>query len=204
MSRTTDDWTGILTECGVSTANVEIWAPVFADQIHDETFSAGDSDLVPFVAQMLVETQKLAHLQENLNYSPERLCAVWPRRFPTVTDAFMYAHNPEALANKVYGGRMGNDEEGDGYRYRGRGIPMITGKAGYAALGAVMGIDLVGQPEMLESPDVALAGGIHWWEKRIPDAILGDTQKVSEAVNGGDVGLKERIAMTHLVLGVMS
>jgi putative chitinase len=197
--RTIDDWKHALSDCGVKPQTVAIWAPVFADTIADDTFSAGDADLFPFVAQMLVETGHLEHLVEHLDYSPERLTEVWPHRFPTQADALFFAHSPEALANKVYGGRMGNDQPGDGWRYRGRGIPMVTGKAGYAFLGDLMGQDLVSNPELLEQPHFALEGGIHWWEKRIPDAVLGDTEKVSQLVNGGDIGLAERVAMTNEV-----
>ena len=201
---TLNDWSRILAGVGVRTQTVAVWAPVFADTINDQTFSAGQSDLVPFVAQMLVETQMLEKLTEDLNYSAQRLMAVWPHRFPTLTDAQFYAFNPEALANRVYGGRMGNTAPGDGWRYRGRGIPMITGKDGYQALGDLMGQDLINIPELLEQPHFALEGGIHWWEKRIPDSLLGDTQKVSEIVNGGDVGLAQREVMTDKVSEVMA
>ena len=204
MSRTTEEWAGILGEAGVEPAVVQVWAPVLAAGINDDTFSADDRDIIPFMAQTLVETGKLKHLSENLSYSAERLMAVWPRRFPTYGDASGYAHSPEALANKVYGGRMGNDEEGDGWKYHGRGIPMITGKDGYAHLGELLGIDLINQPELLEEPETALKCGIHWWEGHIPDAILENTKKVSEDVNGGDIGLKERIAMTDLLRSVMA
>ena len=201
---TLNDWSRILAGVGVRPQTVAVWAPVFADTINDQTFSAGQSDLVPFVAQMLVETQMLEKLTEDLNYSAQRLMAVWPHRFPTLTDAQFYAFNPEALANRVYGGRMGNTAPGDGWRYRGRGIPMITGKDGYQALGDLMGQDLINIPELLEQPHFALEGGIHWWEKRIPDSLLGDTQKVSEIVNGGDVGLAQREVMTDKVSEVMA
>lgn len=202
--RTVNDWARMLTGCGVKPEAVAIWAPVFADTITDDTFSAGDADLVPFVAQMLVETGRLEHLSENLDYSPERLMEVWPHRFPTQGDALFFAHNPEALANKVYGGRMGNNQPGDGWRYRGRGIPMVTGKDGYAALGDLMGQDLVSNPELLEQPHFALEGGIHWWEKRIPDAVLGDTEKVTQIVNGGQTAEAERERLTAKVGEVLN
>lgn len=196
--RTLNDWTRVLAGCGVKPEIVAVWAQVFADTIADDTFSAGESDLVPFLAQVLVETDHLQHLVENLGYSAERLMAVWPHRFPTLNDALPFAHNPEALANKVYGGRMGNTAPGDGWRYRGRG-PGITGKANYQALGDLMGQDLLTLPELLEQPHFGLEAFIHWWEKNIPDAALGDTQKVSEIVNGGDTGLAQRVALTELV-----
>ena len=75
---------------------------------------------------------KMQPLQENLNYSMNRLVQVWPKRFPTLASAKPYANNPEALANKVYGGRMGNVKPGDGWQYRGRGLVQITGRANYA------------------------------------------------------------------------
>jgi putative chitinase len=204
MSKTTEEWAGILSECGVEPAVVEVWAPAFAEVIQDDTFSAGDADIIPFIGQTLVETGKLKRLEENLSYSAERLMAVWPRRFPTYSDAAGYAHQPEALANKTYGGRMGNDEPGDGWKYRGRGIPMITGKFNYSQLGQLMGLDLLNDPDQLAEPATALRCGIHWWEGHIPDSILEDTKKVSEAVNGGDIGLKDRVAMTDLVRSVMA
>lgn len=204
MNRTTDEWAAILQSCGVEDDVVATWAPAFAEQVTDESFSADDADMVPFLSQTLVETGKLKRLEEDLSYSAERLMAVWPRRFPTRSDALGYAHQPEALADKVYGGRMGNDEEGDGWKYRGRGIPMITGKFNYAQLGQIMGLDLVNNPDLLTEPATALKCGIHWWEGHIPDSILADTKKVSEEVNGGDVGLKNRIAMTDLVRSVMA
>lgn len=202
--KTTEEWAALLSGCGVRADTVATWAPVFADTIADDTFSAGDADLVPFLAQMLVETQMLEKLSENLNYSAERLMAVWPHRFPTMDDARPYAHNPEALANKVYGGRMGNDNPGDGWRFHGRGIPMVTGKDGYLWLGGLMGQDLESNPELLEQPRFALEGGIHWWEKRIPDAVLGDTEKVTQIINGGQIGEAERERLTAKVGEVLN
>jgi putative chitinase len=202
--KTTDEWAELLSSCGVRADTAATWAPIFADSIADDTFSAGNADLVPFLAQMLVETQMLEKLSENLNYSAERLMAVWPHRFPTMDDARPYARNPEALANKVYGGRMGNDQPGDGWSYRGRGIPMVTGKDGYAWLGGLMGQDLVSNPELLEQPHFALEGGIHWWEKRIPDAVLGDTEKVTQIVNGGQIGEADRERLTEKVGDVLN
>lgn len=87
---------------------------------------------------------------ENLNYNAQRLTQVWPSRFPTLASAQRCAHNPEALANTVYAGRLGNGgaESGDGFMFRGRGFLQITGRSNYAKYGKLIGIDLIAQPEL--------------------------------------------------------
>ncbi|MCY1333092.1 hypothetical protein D9M68_299300 [compost metagenome] len=74
-------------------------------------------------------------VEENLNYTAKRLTQVWPTRFQTLASAEPYAGKPQKLANRVYGGRLGNLEADDGWRYRGRGLAQITGKANYAKFG---------------------------------------------------------------------
>ncbi|WP_104663406.1 hypothetical protein [Ensifer adhaerens] len=76
-------------------------------------------------------------LEENLNYSARRLTQVWPARFPTLASAEPYAGNPRKLANRVYGGRLGNVEGDDGWAFRGRGLAQITGRANYGKFGLV-------------------------------------------------------------------
>lgn len=78
---------------------------------------------------------KFAPVVENLSYSAKRLMEVWPKRFPTLTIATQYAHNPQKLANRVYGSRNGNTGPDDGWRYRGRGLVQITFKDNYAKYG---------------------------------------------------------------------
>jgi len=90
---------------------------------------------------------------ENMNYTAKRITQVWPSRFPTIASALPYAHNPEKLGNKVYGGRLGNEDNGtddnDGYRYRGRGIgAQFTGKDQYRKWGEIFGVDLLNHPEI--------------------------------------------------------
>ncbi len=197
MSRNAADWNRVLIACGVKPTVAAQWSEVFADVVRDDTFSKGDEELDDFLGQILHESEGLQHLTEQMSYSAERLTVVWPTRFPTVNDARPYARNPEALANKVYGGCMGNDQPGDGWRYRARTPLGITGKDNYAWLGDVVGQDLVGLPELLEQPRFALEACIAWWEGKIPDNMIGDLEKITKRVNGGLIGLTDREERTH-------
>jgi putative chitinase len=198
MNRTAPEWYDVLVSCGVKPTVAATWSGVFADTIKAKSFSQGDAELDDFLGQILHESQGLTRFSENLDYSAERLCQVWERRFPTLADARPYARNPEALANRVYGGRMGNTAPGDGWRYRGRSPIQLTGKDNYAHVGELMGQDLVNMPELLEQPRFALEAAILWWEDRIPDSMLGDPEKVTRRVNGDVIGLADRERLTTL------
>ncbi len=194
--RTAHDWYDILIACQVKPHVAAEWSEVFADVVKPDSFSAGDEDLSAFLGQILHESDGLTRLEENLSYSAERLTVVWPGRFPTKADAQPYARNPEALANKVYGGRMGNTDPGDGWKYRGRGPLQVTGRDNYRSVGEIVGQDLETMPELLEQPRFALEACIAWWEDRIPDELLGDPEKTTRRVNGGLIGLAHREELT--------
>ena len=196
--RDVSQWLLILLRCGVKPSIAAAWAPVFARQVGESTFSLGDAELDDFMGQILHESAGLSRLTENLHYSAERLCQVWPKRFPTLQEARPFAYNPEALANRVYAGRMGNTQPGDGWKYRGRGPLQITGKDGYRRVSDLMDVDLLSQPELLGQPDHALRAAILWWEDRIPDSLIGDPEKVTKRVNGGLIGLTDRTHLTGL------
>lgn len=198
MTRTAAEWNRILIQCRVKPTIAAAWSVVFADTIKAGSFNQGDLEVDDFLGQILHESHGLSQFCENLNYSPERLCQVWPTRFRTLADARPYARNPEALANRVYGGRMGNVEPGDGWRFRGRAPIQITGRDNYAMVGDLMGQDLTVMPELLEQPRFALEACILWWEDRIPDSMLGDPEKVTKRVNGGLIGLADREQLTAL------
>lgn len=202
--RTAADWYGILVRCEVKPKIAAEWSSVFADVIQERSFNLGDLEMDDFLGQVLHESAGLTRFTENLNYSAERLCQVWPERFPTLADARPYAKNPEALANRVYGGRMGNTEPGDGWRYRGRGPIQLTGKSNYAAVGELIGQDLVVLPELMEQPRYSLEATIAWWEDRIPDHMIGDPQKVTKRVNGGLIGLNDREHLASLAQGAFA
>ncbi|GAA4108943.1 glycoside hydrolase family 19 protein [Aminobacter aganoensis] len=149
-----------------------------------------------FMAQIFVESGGLRVAEENLRYSASRLCAVWPKRFPTLQSAEPFANNPQALANKVYGGRMGNEKPGDGWRYRGRGPKQITGRDNYRAIGREMGLDLEGDPDLLLDPKNGVRAAIAFWVMNGCNAPAdrNDIRGVTRKVNGGYNGLADRRA----------
>jgi putative chitinase len=138
-----------------------------------------------FMAQVATETGGLAHLEENLNYSAQRLVHVWPNRFPNIAAAAPYAHNPEALANHVYGGRLGNVLPDDGWRYRGSGLMQVTGRANFRAIGHE------DDPQVLRTAGPALKSALAFWTDRNLNAAADadDVKLVRKVVNGGSIGL---------------
>lgn len=190
-------WFDLLTACRVDTATAATWAPVCARTIRPHTFSAGPRDLLDFLPTITHESAGLRRLVENMNYSAERIRELgatygpnsrWGRAARQAADL---ANNPEALAEVVYGGRLGNDQPGDGWRYIGRSPIHITGKDGYRYVGELTGQDYVGIPHLLAQPHFALEACIAWWEGRIPDNLLGDVPAVRRRVQGGTLGLED-------------
>ena len=133
---------------------------------------------------------------ENLNYSAERMTQVWPSRFPSVASAQPYAHNPQALANKVYNGRMGNAvSSDDGWNFRGRGGSQTTGREGYERVKKQTGLDVVARPGILIDPKFFLECAVSDFVNCgcLPYAKADDVLNVTKKLNGGTVGLQDRI-----------
>lgn len=172
----------------------------------DEFDICDPGEVAMWLAQLSVESMGFLRLEENLNYSVSRLMAVWPKRFPTVGAAQPYAMNPRALAEKVYGGRLGNNEIGDGWAYRGRGYIQTTGRANYAAAGAGLSLDLLNDPDQLSHPAAAArAAGFFWMHHELgPLARAGDVAGVTKIINGGQTGLAERHAAYLRALHLIS
>lgn len=150
-----------------------------------------------FLAQCGHESGGFTAMTENLNYSVQGLTSVFKKYFPTEESAKDYARKPEKIANKVYANRMGNGSEssGDGWKYRGRGYIMITGKANYSAFSKDTGIDIVTDPEKAFVDIVtSIRTAIWFWDKNKlndfcdKDDIIGMTKKI----NGGTNGLEDR------------
>ena len=149
-----------------------------------------------FIGQCQHESNNFRTLEENLHYSADGLMRTWPSRFPSRDVAEQFAQNPEKIANKVYAGRLGNTEEGDGWAYHGRGIIQLTGRDLYTACGAALGFNFIDNPELLVQPKyAALAAGWYWNKKGLNDlADKRDYPEMTKRINGGLLGLADRIA----------
>jgi putative chitinase len=133
---------------------------------------------------------------ENMNYTAKRIPQVWPSRFPTQASAAPYSGNPRALANKVYNGRMGNRMgSDDGYNFRGRGGSQTTGRDGYERVAKATKIDVVNHPDYLIDPrfflECAVADFINCG--CLPAAKRDDILNVTKKLNGGTIGLDDRV-----------
>ena len=159
-----------------------------------------------FIAQCGHESDGFKFMEENLNYRAESLVKTWPRHF-NEENAAEYAHNPERIANRVYGGRMGNgpEESGDGYAYRGRGYLQLTGKSNYEAAADALQIDLVSNPEIVGTPEGAVATAGWFWDKHglNKHADTGDIVGMTKIINGGTIGLENRQARYEHALNVL-
>ena len=161
--------------------------------------------IAAFIAQVGHESGQLTRLVENLNYSAEGLMKTWPSRFDLVR-ATAAARKPEQIANIVYAGRMGNTEPGDGWKYRGRGLFQVTGRANYAACGEALGLDLINQPTLLEQPQYAAMSAAWFWSMKDLNTLAdkGDFVKITRRINGGLNGQADRQALYGKALKVLA
>jgi putative chitinase len=147
------------------------------------------------MAQFSHECGAGLEMTENLNYSAQGLINTWPSRFGPARAAD-YAHNPQRIADAVYGGRMGNDPppSDDGWNFRGRGLSQVTGRDGYVKLAAKTGLDITNNPDLVSSPENALECGVADFVLCgcLPPAQDDDVNAVTRALNGGYIGLAER------------
>lgn len=181
-------------------ASFNMWSHVFGiDQNHKR--------VAMYLAQTLYESNYLRATEENLNYSADGLLKTWPKRFTRETAEY-YARQPQKIGNYVYANRMGNGDEksGDGYRYRGRGYIMLTGRKNYELFNKydLCTADVVADPDVLakviptnkkdEKWYLGMVAAMWFWEKnKLNDiADLGDVEKATQVINGGKLGLNTR------------
>lgn len=159
-----------------------------------------------FLAQCAHESGGFKHLVENLHYSAASLLALWPHRF-TADEAVHMAYNEEAIAERAYGGRMGNGPEGsgDGYRYRGRGIIQLTGRDNYRRCGQALGTDFETMPEAVQREKWAAQSAGWFWATNGCNALAdaGDYEAITRRINGGLNGYADRQAWLSKVRGIL-
>jgi putative chitinase len=152
--------------------------------------------IAAFVAQCAHESGGFKFLKENLNYKAESLCRVWPRLFPNIDIARQYAQQPEKIANRAYGSRMGNgpEESGDGWKYCGRGLIQLTGKSNYQAFADSIETPVEDVPEYLATFEGAVQSAGWFWEAHNLNqfADKGDILTMTKRINGGTLGLEDR------------
>lgn len=144
---------------------------------------------------------------ENLNYSAKRLTEVWPSRFATLAAAQPFARNPQALANQVYNGRMGNkDGSNDGWNFRGRGFIQITGRNNYTAAGKALNLPIVKNPDQVMTPTDSAETAFWFFDVNGIWALAekNDIKGVTRRINGGLHGLADRRAKTNLAFQILS
>ena len=155
--------------------------------------------MAAFIAQCAHESGGFMVLKENLNYKPASLRKLFPKYFPTDELAQQYCFKPnkqEAIANRIYGGRMGNGDEssGDGYRFCGRGLIQLTGRSNYQAFADSLEMNINDVPEYLATFEGASQSACWFWEtnglNKYADA--GDILGLTKRINGGTIGLEDR------------
>lgn len=161
-----------------------------------------------FIGQCGHECGNFKILEENLNYRAEALMKLWKSRFPTIEIANEYARNPKKIANKVYASRMGNRDEssGDGFRFRGRGCIQLTGHANYFHAGNACGEDFVMNPDLVATPKyAAMTAGWFWDTHKLNKfADIRDFTMMTKKINGGTIGLNDRIKHINHALEVLN
>lgn len=189
---------------------------VFINALNSTMVESGITELrdqAAFLANVGHETGQLDKFEENLNYSSNRLCSVWPVRFPTIESTYGYAWNPEALANKVYANRMGNGDEasGDGWKYRGSGCLQLTGRDSQLACAQHFKVDTSTVGDWLRTP-IGAARSAGWFWKCHNLSNIDDFDKICDIINlghitgrvGDSVGYADRLAIYNRALEVLA
>jgi len=154
-----------------------------------------------FLSQCAHESGGFKKLEENLNYSAKALRAVFGRYFgePPKRDADEYHRQPEMIANYVYMDefrkyKMGNVEEGDGWRFRGRGLKQLTGRHNYTKFGESIGMSAEEASEYVATPAGAIESACWFWDTNNLNSIADtdDVVKMTKKINGGNIGLEDR------------
>lgn len=188
---------------------VEHWHGALSQLLPDYEINTPQR-IAAFVAQCAHESGGFTALKENLNYKAATLRKIFPKYFPTDELAQAYASMPnkqEAIANRVYANRMGNGDEhsGDGYRYCGRGLIQLTGKQNYQNFADSLEITVEEASEYLSTFEGAAQSACWFWETNNLNqwADKGDIVTLTKRINGGTIGLEDRIKHYEHALHVL-
>lgn len=162
-----------------------------------------------FLAQCCHESGHFRAVRENLNYSAAGLNKIFPKYFIRAgRDANEYHRQPEKIANVVYSNRMGNGDEasGDGWRFCGRGLIQLTGKHNYVRCATDLEVDLVENPQYLETPEGASRSAAwFWWNTDLNNyADKGDIRGCTRRINGGYIGLADRTELYQSAMEIFA
>lgn len=158
-----------------------------------------------FLAQTTHESNNYKRLEESFNYTPPRLYDVFKKRVGSLENAKQLClQGAEAIANFVYGGRLGNAED-EGYKYRGRGIIQLTGKSNYKKYGKKINVDLVNNPDLAKKTNNEIEIALLFWQERGCSllACQGDVKGVTKLINGGYNGLEDREERYKKILKIL-
>ncbi len=182
---------------GISAGLAARWYP-HIDAAMKEFGITAVNDQAMFIAQLGHESASFTSLVENFNYSVDGLKKIFGKRLTAYqcemlgrVDGKQNAHQPQ-IANLVYGGRMGNVAEGDGWKYRGRGLLQITGRENYTKCGTALKLDLVSTPDLLVQERHAARSAAWFFALRGCLLYSGDIVRVTQIINGGQNGLADR------------
>jgi putative chitinase len=194
-------------ECvGGNPPHAEYWYEAICQILPDYDIETAPR-VAAFLAQTAHESGGYRAIKENLNYRAVTLRKIFPKYFPDDAIAAQYAGKPEKIANKVYGGRMGNGPEasGDGFRYCGRGLIQLTGKDNYTRYAQSLEISVAEAGEHLTTFEGCVLSAAWFWEANNLNqwADKGDILTLTKRINGGTIGLEDRIKHYNHALHVL-
>ena len=180
--------------------DVDAWHAALVDVLPKYGINT-ERRMAHFISQCAHESNNFRSLSENLNYSEKALKAVFGRYFGSApkADAAEYARNPEMIANRVYNDtfrkyKMGNVQEGDGWKFRGRGLKQLTGRDNYTRFGASINISAEEAAIYVATPKGAVESACWFWDSNKLNNIADtdDVTKMTKKINGGNIGLADR------------
>lgn len=203
----------VMVATGANRANAEKFLPFIQGTCKAFDITS-QHRIAGFLSQIGVESGGLSTLQENLNYKVDSILRMFGRHRITEDDARKFGRvdggqkaNQEMLANLLYGGEfgrknLGNTEVGDGWKFRGRGLKQLTGRSNYKRCGDALGMDLIGEPDLLLEPvNAALSAGWFWSTNGLNAiADTGNVVAMTKRINGGDIGLAQREALFKVAM----